>query len=488
MRTLRAEAAALIAAGRDAFATEPAALAVVDHLSKRLDEPLRVAVAGKVKAGKSTLLNALVGEKLAPTDTGECTRIVTWYRDGHSYRVELYLDDDPDHGVQARFDRSDGAIEVDLNGSDAASIRRMVITWPSSGLRATTLIDTPGVGSLSEGVANKSFDFLAPEETETDADAVLYLMKHFHASDLRLLEAFHDTAVSQPNPVNAIAVLSRADEISGGRLDAMASARRIAGRYTEDHRLRRLVQVVVPVSGLLAETARTLTQAEFRWLSDLAAVPEAETELLLLSADRFVGAGEVLPVGDAERQILLERFGLFGVRLALSVLRRGIAATAGELVDQLVDRSGLTDLQRVLGTLFMDRTDVLKARSTVLALERLCEQYPEAPGVVQLQAELERVMAGAHPFRELASLAALRGGRVKGRQGELRRLEQVLGCNGTAPAQRLGLAADVDADELRTEALAQLSALQRRVENPLTPHDLAQTARVAIRTLEGMLV
>ena len=53
-------------------------------LRDRLDEPLRVAVAGRVKAGKSTLLNALVGERLAPTDAGECTRVVTWYQDGHT--------------------------------------------------------------------------------------------------------------------------------------------------------------------------------------------------------------------------------------------------------------------------------------------------------------------------------------------------------------------------------------------------------------------
>ena len=52
------------------------------HSSTRLDGPLRIAIAGKVKAGKSTLLNALVGEQIAPTDAGECTRVVTWYRDG----------------------------------------------------------------------------------------------------------------------------------------------------------------------------------------------------------------------------------------------------------------------------------------------------------------------------------------------------------------------------------------------------------------------
>ena len=47
-----------------------------------VDEPLRVAIAGKIKAGKSTLLNALVGEHIAPTDSGECTRVVTWYEHG----------------------------------------------------------------------------------------------------------------------------------------------------------------------------------------------------------------------------------------------------------------------------------------------------------------------------------------------------------------------------------------------------------------------
>ncbi|MGH9032757.1 MAG: dynamin family protein, partial [Acidimicrobiia bacterium] len=72
---------------RDAVAayagTEEAA--GLQSILDRLDDPLRVAIAGRVKAGKSTLLNALVGEELAPTDAGECTKIVTWYRDGVTY-------------------------------------------------------------------------------------------------------------------------------------------------------------------------------------------------------------------------------------------------------------------------------------------------------------------------------------------------------------------------------------------------------------------
>ena len=91
-------------------------------------------------------------------------------------------------------------------------------------------------------------------------------MRHLHANDLEFLHAFHDTEVSRPNPVNAIGVLSRADEIGVGRLDAMASARRIANRLADDANVRRVVQTVVPVAGLLAETAATLTEDEVRHL------------------------------------------------------------------------------------------------------------------------------------------------------------------------------------------------------------------------------
>ena len=74
----------------DAHRHDPRTARWLHDQLRRLDEPLRVAIAGKVKAGKSTLLNALVGEQVAPTDAGECTRVVTWYRDGTTPRIVLH--------------------------------------------------------------------------------------------------------------------------------------------------------------------------------------------------------------------------------------------------------------------------------------------------------------------------------------------------------------------------------------------------------------
>ncbi len=162
----------------------------VDEARRRLEQPLRVAIAGKVKAGKSTLLNALVSQRLAPTDAGECTTVVTWYRDGSTYRVTMH----PHAGEPAQlpFTREEGSLNIDLKGTPTDQIERLEVEWPSTALADITLIDTPGIDSISTHLSDRTRDFLTPDDGASATDAVLYLMRHLHASDVRFLEAFHD--------------------------------------------------------------------------------------------------------------------------------------------------------------------------------------------------------------------------------------------------------------------------------------------------------
>lgn len=454
-------------------------------LRERLDDPLRVAIAGRIKSGKSTLLNALVGERLAPTNAGECTRIVTWYQDGHTYRVDVYPRDRP--ARQARFTRDEGVLEIDLGTDAPDDVDQLVVTWPSRALRTATLIDTPGIGSLTESVSRRTWELLTVDDDEdAPADAVLYLMKHLHAGDVEFLRAFQDVEVSRPNPINAIGILSRADEIAVGRIDAMASARKIAERLSTDPKVRRVVQTVLPVAGLLGETAATLTEAEVQQLRRIATLSPNEVEDLTLSIDRFVNTRPELGVTDTERMALLERFGIFGIRLSAAMLRRGVSSTASELARELFDRSGMVDLNNVLNSLFFERREVLKSRSALLALSAVVRTVP-IPGSDQVASEVEQVLASAHPFNELRVLSALRAGYIVGKSDVLAELEQIIGGAGNSAHLRLGLPADASPEQRSQAAFTSLARWQRRAENPITSYELALASRVAVRSCEGIL-
>jgi hypothetical protein len=457
------------AAGR--YQDQPHTVAMLRGQLARLDEPLRVAIAGKVKAGKSTLLNALVGEAVAPTDAGECTKVVTWYRDGASPRVLLY----PRQGRPAQLPvvRRDGALDIDL-GRPAADVARLVVDWPTKSLRATTLIDTPGVASVNAEVSARAERFLDPDDdTPTEADAVIYLMRHLHNADADFLESFRDRGVARATSVTTVAVLSRADEIGGGRADAMFSARAIATRYRSDPALRGLCQNVVAVAGLLAHTGRTLRQTEFTALTELAALPRDDLEKALLSTDRFTRTH-----GHHE---LLMRFGLFGIRLATALIRQGTRTPAG-LADELVTRSGLRDLRKVLATQFTERRDLLKARSALLALERVTRA-----GDRGLARDVERILAGAHEFAELRLLSALRSGAVTMPKPLVREAERLLGDDGGATPVRLGLPVAADRTATTAAALEALRRWHEHAENPAYGRRTADACRVLVRTCEGLV-
>ncbi|MEV4347416.1 dynamin family protein [Actinoplanes sp. NPDC049596] len=439
---------------------------------RRVDEPLRVAIAGRVKAGKSTLLNALVGEELAPTDAGECTKVVTWYVDGPGYGVTAYGSDGSRE--ERPFTRRNGALEVSL-GRKAEKVERLEVRVPSSRLRRHTLIDTPGIASLSADVSLRTMAFLDAEgERAAQTDAVLYLLRHMHGSDVRFLESFHADGISEGTPVNAVGVLSRADEIGGCRLDAMVAAGRIAERYAADERLRRLCPVIVPVAGLLGAAGATLREDEFRILAQVAALPMDDVVELLLTADRFAASGE-------DRRRLLGRLGLFGVRVSVRLIKDGAVADAPGLAAALTAESGIGRLREVLTAQFAGRAEVLKARSALAVLDECV-----APGS-RAAVEAERIRAGAHELVELRLLRLVRSGRVPGKDAQLAEMDRLIGGRGVEAYARLGLTVEASGEEIAERAREALARWQRIAEHPLSARDLRTAARAVTRTCEGLL-
>jgi hypothetical protein len=451
---------------------DPALRPTLELARRRVDEPLRVAIAGKVKAGKSTLLNALVGEELAPTDAGECTRIVTWYADGHTYAVTAHLRDGT--AEQRPFNRVGGAVQINL-GRPAEEVDHLEVRVPSARLRRHTLIDTPGIASLSTDVSLRTMAFLDAEgERAAQTDAVIYLLRHMHGSDVRFLESFHGDGLANGTPVNAVGVLSRADEIGGCRLDAMEAAARVAARYATDERLRRLCPVVVPVAGLLGAAGATLREEEFRVLAAVAGEPMSEVVELLLTADRF-GAS------SPARRRVLDRLGLFGVRLSVRLIREGAVHDSADLARALTEHSGIDRLRDVFTAQFVGRSEVLKARSALAVLDECLD--PDSA----LAAESERIRASAHEFVELRLLHLIRSGRMPGTEAQLAEMDQLLGGAGGAPHSRLGLPADAPPARIAAAAQAALARWQAVAEHPFSNRELKTAARAAARSCEGLL-
>ncbi len=120
---------------------------------------------------------------------------------------------------------------------------------------------------------------------------VLYVMRHLHSRDAEYLDALSDRSQSATSAASAMAILSRADEIGGGRVDAMASAHRIAVRYENDERIRTMCARVLPVTALLGETGATLSEVEMGDLRQLSELPPETLEVMLLAADELCSTG-----------------------------------------------------------------------------------------------------------------------------------------------------------------------------------------------------
>src|SRR3954467_14916180 len=262
----------------------PEAGGQVRKISGRLGEPLRVAIAGRLKAGKSTLVNALIGRRVAPTAVGECTRVVTRFRYGTADRVDVVGRD----GARRSLPLDDEGMLPQRVGAPAGRVAYVDVSLTSEKLRDLTVVDTPGLASADSRASARAREAVgvstAPFDADIDADsasevaaaeAVVYVFTQaVRADDVRALEAFRDASARlASSPINALGVFGKVDTLVGGAADPWPVAGPLAAQ--QGALLARTVSEVVPVVGLLAETgeAGRLTAADCAALKELAGAP-----------------------------------------------------------------------------------------------------------------------------------------------------------------------------------------------------------------------
>jgi hypothetical protein len=468
-----------------AYRQRPDIVGQLDRIGARLNEPIRIALAGTLKSGKSTLVNALVGECIAPTDATEATRIVTWFRHGPTPRATAnHVGGRRSNVPIVRTADGTGGLTFEFETLHPDDVADIDVEWPAEELTAATIIDTPGTSSLTPDVSARTLRLLVPPDGVPRVDAVVFLLRTLNAADIALLKQIGDLVGGSAGALGMIGVASRADEIGAGRIDAMLSANEVATRFTTELDRTGICQAVVPVSGLLALTARTLRQSEFAALQKLTGVEPAALNTAMLSADRFVRDDPTLPVDSATRAQLLDRFGMFGLRISLALLRAGVD-DADSLAADLLERSGLVALREVIDQHFAQRSDQLKSHTALLALRRFVQRHP-TPATPRILADIEPLLADTHAFEELRLLSQLRSRPTTLTEDEMASLRRIIGGSGTAAASRLGLSAERPQDGPRA-AFAAAQRWRRRAEHPLNDPFTSRACRAAVRSAEALV-
>ncbi len=385
----------------------------LEDLAQQVTQPCVVAVVGRVKAGKSTFINALLGADLAKVGTTETTATINYFRYGQpdaQRPVRCYWRNGQCTDESSEFLES-------LQGNDEDTLRRaegidhLEYHLLNPYLERITLVDTPGTGAVVDEHQNRLADFMRlssqlrqrhDEETQRlgrEADAVIYLVgPTARAGDRDFLDEFREASGDQAKASNAIGVMAKVD------LYPEVMARRVELAAKVAKQLQESLNTVVPVSAGIRRTLDRLASDDQAGLQTLIqamrSIPPARLEKLLSSEDLYLESEPAdCPVTPEERRQLLGS-NSWGVFTAMARAAADPELDPPAVLRQLEQYAGFETLKNTLDRHFLKRSHVLRAYRIISDARQLLNtiKFTHLAAVRKHERENEARSARFHAF------------------------------------------------------------------------------------------
>ena len=291
-------------------------------LASLVQKRFSVAIVGQMRAGKSTLINAMIGKDIAPTAVNECTATIN--RFSYSNKPELHKQ------FRVRwFDESEeyfplSDVEQWLGkgtGRTIDSTRYLEFFADTKFLETVNVVDTPGLRSTIEMHERQAFSIVSREEmvdrgnqldkaTRTEgesADAVVYVINPVaRQNDTDILELFGEKSrLSGSNPYNSMAVVHMWEMVwDDMECDPAQFLERKIRRIQEQ--LSGKVSTVIAASGLLSRCHEWLQDEHWAFFVQCGSMERNEVKRVTSATVFETRADEQFRISLESRKAVLE--------------------------------------------------------------------------------------------------------------------------------------------------------------------------------------
>lgn len=367
-------------------------------------QPFTLAVVGRMKTGKSTLLNSLMGFPLALSDVEEATATINWIRYGtgdQTGRMIVHWRDGRNEIVpRERIAEWSGKTPEVLQRAQQTDWLEFFADLPV--LKRIQFVDTPGTGSAVAAHEQMAREFLSPNAIETSvaegrkADAVVYVVTPVgRESDLEILKDFEQGRLPGSGAYNSVCVLHKWDGLectpdTSPYAEASGKARRLRRQLGDT------VADVICVSAPLALAARAAPDGFFQGVVGFVqSVADGDLDRLLSSPDRWDR--------DPARLNIRQAYPMPWVcfRHLVGLCRgSGSGLTADALRRECLSQSRIEDLERFLEDRFFARAGIIKQNQTLRKAQEEIE-----PAILKLRQLRQAAESSARNAAELLRLA-----------------------------------------------------------------------------------